>query len=66
MVVYGTILINKQIWHSSLERNQTCNNTKDLVTLTKPRKRHNKQTFMEVGMVYWGDPYLAFKELVAS
>jgi hypothetical protein len=27
-------------------------NNKDLVMLTKPRKRYNNQTFMEVGMDY--------------
>jgi hypothetical protein len=38
MLIYGTILINKQIWHSSLERDQSCNLNKDLVILTEPRK----------------------------
>jgi hypothetical protein len=52
MLIYGIILINKQTWHSSLERDQTCNLNKDLVILTKPRKQVNKQTFMEVGMAY--------------
>ena len=66
MLIYGTILINKQTWHSSLECDQTCNLNKDLVILTKPRKQYNNQIFMEVGMAYLGDPYLASRELATS
>jgi hypothetical protein len=66
MLIYGTIPINKQIWHISLEGDQRCNLNKDLIILTKPRKQYNNQTFMEVGMAYCGDLYLASRELVTS
>ena len=62
--MHETILKKHGIAHWSVIKH--ARQHEDLVILTKPRKQCNKQTFMEVGIAYWEDPYLAPRELVAS
>ena len=56
-------LVTKQ---KKKKKKKTEQKHKDLVILTKPRTQYDNQIFMDVGMAYWEDPYLASKELVAS
>ena len=56
--MHETILKKHGIAHWSVIKH--ARQHEDLVILT------NKQTFMEVGIAYWEDPYLAPRKLVAS